>query len=85
MDINKVTLYSRLFLTSNVFFSVLWNPSGDGTQLITLSDQHLKIWKLSADAQAVEVISKFYWQPWLMSVARLLHAKAWVILKPWAN
>jgi hypothetical protein len=60
MDINKVTLYSRLFLTSNVFFSVLWNPSGDGTQLITLSDQHLKIWKLSADAQAVEVISKFY-------------------------
>ncbi|XP_028406159.1 EARP-interacting protein homolog [Dendronephthya gigantea] len=36
--------------------SVLWNPSGDGSQLITLSDQHLKIWQLDADAQAVEEI-----------------------------
>ncbi|CAB3977676.1 TSSC1 isoform X1, partial [Paramuricea clavata] len=52
------SLYKLCDLDSNgeSMKSVLWNPSGDGTQLITLSDQHLKIWQLNADAQAVEEI-----------------------------
>ena len=54
---NVEVVIPDFFLSSNgVCFSVLWNPSGDGTQLITLSDQHLKIWQLDVDAQVVKVI-----------------------------
>ena len=35
--------------------SVLWNPSGDGSQLITLSDQHLKLWQLKSEGREVQV------------------------------
>lgn len=36
--------------------SVLWNPSGDGSQLITLSDQHLKLWQLESEGRKVQEI-----------------------------
>ena len=35
---------------------MLWNPSGDGSQLITLSDRHLKIWQLDSDAQMAQEV-----------------------------
>ena len=43
-------------ITKFFFTSVLWNPSGDGKQLVTLSEQHLKIWQLNDTAQAVQVV-----------------------------
>ena len=36
-------------------FSVLWNPSGDGSQVVTVCEQHLELWDLDRTASTAEV------------------------------
>lgn len=35
--------------------SVLWNPSGDGSQVVSVSEQHLELWDLDRSASTAEV------------------------------
>ena len=38
-----------------MYFSVLWNPSGDGSQVVTVCEQHLELWDLDRTASTAEV------------------------------
>ena len=35
--------------------SVLWNPSGDGSQVVSVFEQHLELWDLDRSASTAEV------------------------------
>ena len=45
-------LYRTLFI---FFASVLWNPSGNGNQVVTVCEQHLELWDLDRSASTAEV------------------------------
>lgn len=35
--------------------SVLWNPSGNGSQVISVSEQHLNLWDINTSTAILEV------------------------------
>lgn len=37
------------------FVSVLWNPSGNGNQVVTVYEQHLELWDLDRSSSTAEV------------------------------
>lgn len=39
--------------------SVLWNPSGDGSQVVSVCEQHLELWDLDRSASTAEVCTTF--------------------------
>ena len=49
--------FSEKNLLLYLFFlsSVLWNPSGDGSQVVTVCEQHLDLWDLDRSASTAEV------------------------------
>ena len=38
-----------------IFDSVLWNPSGDGSQVVSVCEQHLELWDLDKSTSTAEV------------------------------
>ena len=34
---------------------MLWNPSGDGSQVVSVCEQHLELWDLDRSASTAEV------------------------------
>ena len=42
-----------------LFDSVLWNPSSDGSQVVSVCEQHLELWDLDRTASTAEVSNQF--------------------------
>ena len=47
--------HAQLLYIFFIFFSVLWNPSGNGSQVITVCEQHLELWDLDRSTSTAEV------------------------------
>ena len=55
-DLNNTNHDNNYYLFIYLFLlSILWNPSGNGNQIVTVCEQHLNLWDVDRNSSTAEV------------------------------